>query len=116
MLVFSRIARGDQPARRYEQVFQRAHGQAVGQRTSFVNDFPDRAALIARLSLFDEIAILENSAAVDKQRNLPGDSHGFSGLQIAQRDRMTAARIHAEFDVNTADLLPLFLENRFQLV
>src|SRR5919198_4362128 len=100
LLVFSFIAHGDDTAHSNQQVFQRAHGQTVSHRASFVNDFSNGVALIARLPLLNKITVLQNPTSVEKERNLIGGSDGFNRLKICQRYRMPAARVYAQLDVD----------------
>src|SRR5262247_143698 len=57
VLIAGFVAHGNDATRGYEKVFERAHRAAVSQAAGFINDLLERAVLIARLALFDQITI-----------------------------------------------------------
>src|SRR2546428_9799073 len=81
-----------------------------------MNDFLNRAILIASLALFDQITVLENPAGVEKKGSLVSAGDGFDRFEILQRHGMAAARVHAKLDVNARDFLSVLAENSLQFV
>src|SRR5262249_27768799 len=103
-------------ARGHEKIFERAHRAAVSQAAGFVRDLLERTVLIARLALFDQITIFQNTASVEKQLNLVSASDDSDLLEVTQRNRVAAERVHAESNVSASDVHDGLLEDRRQLL
>src|SRR4029077_13018183 len=67
--------------------------------------------LTPRLALFDQVAVFKNPAGIEKKRNLMSVSDSFDGLEILQRDRMPAAGVDAQLDVDPRGFLTVLVEN-----